>query len=495
MPINKTITLIQPPLLDSKTEVDIIQHEYWKVLGESVNRILEERGLANELTRAEKNFTGFIEPNIGLFYVAGALKRNNCPVRYCDFHLMDAEIRNKSNRPIEAADIEEFLKEIPKEEMKIVGISLLTVNYHWGVKIAGMIKKIAPGAMIVLGGVHASFEYEKILKKRTEIDIIVVGEGEQTMVELVDRLYNNNFNIYEISDIKGLAFRKDDEVVYTGKRSFIRDLDELAYPLYELLPQKYVENFVLRVLPSRGCVNRCAFCVPSSFFNTLRFRDPVKVVDEIEYYYKSFNSRMFMLGDLNFLNSYKNAKRFCEELVKRELKILWMCQSRVDLVDEEIAGLMYKAGCVMVCLGVESADQEILNSSNKNITLEKAVKACEIIKEAGLKLFTFWVFGLPGETHDSAHQTIKLLRHLVDRQLIDYTHLTVAVPYPGTDLYKDPAAYGIKIVADSFDEYWMGCDFLGAGLPVMETEELSRYEIYAYWHMALAVVSGNLIRQ
>lgn len=494
MTMKKTITLIQPPLLASKTEVDTIQHEYWKVLGESVNRILEERGLANELTRAEKNFTGFIEPNIGLFYVAGALKSNGYPVRYCDFHLMDAEVRNKSNRPIEALDIEKFLQEIPKEELKIVGISMLTVNYNWGIKIAGFIKKIVPAAIIVAGGVHTSFEFEDVLKKRTEIDIVVVGEGEQVMVELVDRLYNNHFNINEISDIKGLAFRKDDEVVYTGKRPFIRDLDELVYPLYELLPKRYVENSVLRVLSSRGCVNQCAFCVPSSFFNTLRLRDPIKVVNELEYYYKSFNCKMFMLGDLNFLNSYKNAKRFCEELIKRELKILWMCQSRVDLVDEEIAALMYKAGCVMVCLGVESANQQILDSSNKNITPEKTINACKTIKEAGLKLFTFWVFGLPGETHNSAHQTIKLLRYLIDQGLIDYTHCTVTVPYPGTPIYRNPESFGIKILTDNFDDYWMGCDFLGAGLPVVRTEELSRYEIYAYWQLALAVVSGNLLK-
>ncbi len=99
---------------------------------------------------------------------------------------------------------------------------------------------------------------------------------------------------------------------------------------------------------------------------------------------------------------------------------------------------------------------------------------------------------MQGETHDSAHSTVKILRYFIEQKLVDLTHCTVCVPYPGTDLYNHPEKYGIKILHNNYEHYWLNCDYMGTGLPVIETEELSRYEIYAYWQMALAVVAGNL---
>ena len=157
---------------------------------------------------------------------------------------------------------------------------------------------------------------------------------------------------------------------------------------------------------------------------------------------------MFMIGDLNFLSDYDYARKFCQEIIKRKLNLFWMCQSRVDLISTEIVALMNEAGCIMICLGMESGNQEILNNSNKNITLQRSMDACKVVKNAGLYLFTFWVFGLPGETHESAFQTIQLLRKMIDNNLIDYTHCTVFTPYPGTDIYNDPDKYGINIISD-----------------------------------------------
>jgi len=199
-----------------------------------------------------------------------------------------------------------------------------------------------------------------------------------------------------------------------------------------------------------------------------------------------------MIGDLNFLSSYDYALDFCNEIIKRKLDIVWICQSRVDLVDENITKLMKKAGCILICLGIESADQDILDHTNKNTTVDKALNACKMVKNAGIRLYTYWVFGLPNETHDSAHATIKLLRRFLDEDVIDFTHCTMCTPFPGTELYKHPEENDITLLTNDYDDYWLGCDYLGAGLPVMETNELSRYEIYAYWQMALAVVAGNL---
>lgn len=492
--MKKTVVLIQPPLLQQDMNVDIIQKQYWNVLSKSVERILSKNNLDKTLNESDGNFTGLIEPNIGLLYVAGALKRAGYEIKYIDLHLVDAESRNKYGRTINEDDIIGAIKTIPLEELNLVGISPLTVNYGWAIKISKIIKGIKRECKIFLGGVHASFEYTNILEQESSIDIISVGEGEESTVELADAVLGDRSSTKGIEAIKGLAYRNGNIIEYNGDREFIKDLDTLAYPLYEVLPKEYLQNFVIRVITSRGCSNRCAFCVPSAFFNRLRFRDYIKVVDEIEYYYNNYKCRTFMIGDLNFLSDYKYAEAFCQEIIRRKLDIIWMCQSRVNLIDKEITVLMKKAGCIMICLGIESADQEILDKSEKCISLDMCINACRVVKEAGINLFTFWVFGLPGETHDSAHKTIKLLRRMLDEKLIDYTHCTTCVPYPGTEMFAEPEKFGMKILTKDFNNYWLGCDYLGAGLPVVETKELSNYEIYAYWQLALAVVAGNLPR-
>ncbi|WP_018887693.1 B12-binding domain-containing radical SAM protein [Paenibacillus massiliensis] len=492
--VERHILLIQPPLLQPTMEADVIQNRYWEVLSESVHNLLVRKGLIKTLNEYDKNFSGFIEPNIGLLYIAAAIRNKGYKIHYIDAHLDDAKIRSEQGRVIAIEDIQQALAALPTEALRVVAISPLTVNFKWAIRIAEAVKALNKEAVIVLGGVHASFDYKNILEKYDCVDVISVGEGEQSAVELLDVLYENDMNVEAVQHVKGMAIRRNGRVLFTGARPDIQDLDMLSYPMYELFPPDIMQNYMIRVITSRGCTHNCSFCVPSKFFNRLRFRDPVKVVDEMQHYYELYGCRTFMIGDLNFLSSYRKAKIFCEELARREMDIVWMCQSRVDLIRQEIVELMSNAGCIMICLGIESAGQEILDNTNKRTTLDRCMEACKIVKEAGIGLFTFWVFGLPGETHDSAHATIKLLRKMLDDKLIDYTHCTTCVPFPGTDLFLNPEKNKIKILSYDFDDYWMGCDYLGAGLPVMETEQLSNYEIYAYWQMALAVVAGQLLK-
>ncbi len=481
----KDILLIQPPLLHANLHTDTIQEAYWKVLKQKVYSMISDMPDSVYLKEHKDNFTGFIEPNIGLFYVAGSLRKAGFHLDYLDFHILDSEIRLEKNRTINEEDIKDRLRDYACD---IVLISPLTVNFHWAVKIAEMCKQINPTSISIVGGVHASFEYENILKKYPSVDYVIIGEGELSSVQLLQNLTAGQ----NIDSIDGIAYRQNGNVLFTGKAQPIADLDSLPYPDYSLIDKKYIGNSMLRVITSRGCSNRCNFCVPSSFFSNLRFRDYTKVVDELEFLKDEYGIKMFMIGDLNFLSDYDYAKKFCQEIITRKLNLFWMCQSRVDLISSEIVDVMKEAGCNMICLGMESGNQDILNSSNKNITLQRSMEACSIVKKAGLYLFTFWVFGLPGETHESAFQTIQLLRKMINDKLIDYTHCTVFTPYPGTAIYNNPDKYGINVISDDFSEYWMGCDYLGADLPVVHTRDLTNYEIYAYWQLALAVVAGNL---
>lgn len=489
--MKKKIALIQPPLLDSQMKVDLIQEKYWEVLGKTVEKMYSENNLGSKIPRSKKNFSGFFEPNIGLFYVAGALKKNNFDITYLDFHLYDAKIRGTEDRVINEKDIELLIANSGVLDCKIIGTSPVTVNYHWVEKYAKTIKKLDPSIIISVGGVHAAFDYKKILENK-DIDVVFTGEGEISSVELYNKLFQNNFSKSGLEEIKGIAFINDKgELVHTGNRKQNTELDSLEYPAYEFLPEEYTSNAIFRVLTSRGCSNNCSFCVPSKMFKIVAFRDPIKVVDEMEYLNKRFGCRTIMIGDLNFLNDVEYSKTFCSELKRRNLNIVWLCQSRTDLIDKSIVAMMKDAGCVMICLGVESADINVLKKNNKNIMPDKSLEACKIVKNAGIKLFTYWAFGLPGETHESAHKTILLMKKMIVEKLIDYSHVTMIVPYPGTPLHKNPKKMGIKILSDDYSKYWLGCDYLGAGLPVAETEELSNYEIYAYWQLAMSIVAGS----
>lgn len=483
--MKREILLVQPPLLHPEMYTDKIQKQYWSVLKTNVNRLVAEISEEIKLNEFESNFTGFIEPNIGLLYVGACLKQANFEVKYLDLHLLDLEIRQRENCAINDIDIENALKNYSSS---FIGISPLTINFHWAVKIANIYKNLHSQSISILGGIHVTFVYDSILKKYKCIDYIIVGEGEYSTINLLEHLLKGK----DISDVKGVAYRKKNCVYFTGVSQEVINLDELPYPDYSLLDKKYLTNCMLRVIASRGCVNKCSFCAPSSFFINLSFRNYKKVIDELEYLKNTYDNNFFMIGDLNFLNDYDYSKNLCNEIIKRKLNIYWMCQCRINLINEEIVDLMKRAGCKMICLGMESGNQNILNKSKKAFTISHALNACKIVKNAGIYLFTFWVFGLPGETHESASQSIQLLRKMLDQNSIDYTHCTVCTPYPGTDLAKDPDKYGIKIISYNYSKYWMGCDYLGADLPVMETRELSIYEIYAYWQLALATVGGNL---
>ncbi|UCH82224.1 MAG: cobalamin-dependent protein [Nitrospiraceae bacterium] len=243
--MSRDVLLIQPPLLHSNLNTDVIQEAYWKVLKQKVYSIISNMPDSIHLKEHKDNFTGFIEPNICLFYIAGSLRKAGFHLDYLDFHILDSEIRLKDNRAISEKDIEYKLSD---HSCDFVMISPLTVNFHWAVKIAGLCKRINPESITVVGGVHASFEYENILKKYQSVDYVIVGEGELSSVQLLQNLIRGT----DIDSIDGIAYRQNGSVQYTGKPQPIADLDSLPYPDYSLISKEYIGNSMLRVITSRG---------------------------------------------------------------------------------------------------------------------------------------------------------------------------------------------------------------------------------------------------
>jgi len=297
------------------------------------------------------------------------------------------------------------------------------------------------------------------------------------------------------ASIPGLALRdtRTGKAIRTPPRPLLENLNALPLPAYHLVPNEI--SIVPRVISARGCIGNCAFCSPNQFFNKkIRYRDPMMVVDEIEWLKSQFGCTFFVLGDLTFMARPDYGAEICHEIIQRKLGISWWCQTRVDLITPERARLLKAAGCVQVALGIEGASQEQLDLSEKRITPSKALQACAAAKAAGLSVQSYWIVGLPGETVDTAMTTIKMMEYMLAEGMIDVTHISVLVPYPGTSLHAMPNEEGIRIVSHQYDQYLMNCDDFGAGLPVYETPTLSRYQIYALWQLALATAARHYRR-
>jgi radical SAM superfamily enzyme YgiQ (UPF0313 family) len=431
-----------------------------------------------------------IEPNHGLLYVASALRKADFSVEIVDFHFQDILLRNERRRYINKDDIRGILSQ---KKLEYVGISCLTPNAHWAKKISDIVKSINPASYVFVGGIFATFASEHILSKWKNVDAVVRGEGEITAVELLDRKVNNK----NLEGVLGISYRATNgELKDTPDRPLIKDLDSIPYPAYDLLP-KECPRLVPRIQLARGCKYNCTFCAPRVLWrNRVRYRDPKKVVDQIAYLIDKHNVRYFLIGDLTFFQKDENQTRnyyveLCNEISRRKLDIKWWCQTRVELVTDECARLLSKAGCVQVGLGIEIASQRARDAVKKENDIHDTRKACRYLKQNGIAVQAYIMIGLPEETIDDAFHTIKMIEELIQENLIDLTNIAVLVPYPCLEFCADAKNDAIRILDRDFSDYYMGvCRWINP-MPTYETPYLSRFQIRALWELALATAAKN----
>ena len=318
-----------------------------------------------------------------------------------------------------------------------IGISQWTHNRHASLELARICRDLLPNSTIVMGGGHATFCYEDILTEGSPVDIVVRGEGESTLLDLVSRVASET----GWQDIAGLAFRRNGTVIVTPPGKNIDDLDRLP------LPARYLDRSVgldLELQPeflvtTRGCPSTCYFCSSPDFWGkNIRFRSPRAIVEEIRFIMEKFGLIYFSIRDDTFTADRKRVLEFCALLQKQEINILWNCQSRVTAIDEELVIEMKRAGCECIQLGVESGSPHILKQLGKNIAPAQIENSCAIIREIGINLSIYLISDIPGETSDDIRQTIELVRHIHP----DDGYVSPLAYYPGTRLYKDAVAAG-----------------------------------------------------
>jgi anaerobic magnesium-protoporphyrin IX monomethyl ester cyclase len=352
---------------------------------------------------------------------------------------------------------------IARFQPHLIGATAVTMNFPVAAQILQFCKKTSPESLTLIGGPHVTFTAEKTLGAYPEVDMIVCGEGEETIRELVFSLDDGK----DLRKVRGLAFRHGEEIIRTESRPFIRDIDLLPLPNRTLFPlSRYLAMRVpASIISSRGCPIGCSFCVGYRMMGRQgRFRNPLRVVDDIESALRLGFEEICIDDDL-FTRNRRHVLTICEEIRRRRLTMKMYIFARVDTVDAELLQRLKEAGCAMICFGLESGNQEILDRVNKRATLEVARRAVRLCHEAGISPFGSFILGLPGETRKTMEATQAFAQNL----RIPYGFHLLA-PFPGTRIREEAAELGIRILSDDWSLY-------DADHAVSETEALPAAEV------------------
>ena len=302
----------------------------------------------------------------------------------------------------------------------------------------------------------------------TPILVCVIGEGEEILLEIAKGVAAGarERTADWMQDIRGIVYKRENQIVRTHPRPRVEDLDSLPFPAHHLLGlEHYVAHPSLGIkstgiLTYRGCPMRCAFCLNPQG-RRVRKRSPLQVVDEMTRVVKEFGVCGFNFYDNLFGLSRKHALAVCGEIIRHRLDVVWECWTAGDLVDAELAEKMRMAGCVRVGFGAESGDDQVLLKTQRGFSSTRHQAGIDALRAAGLKVEVFLMIGLPGESEASVRRTIEFAA----RCGADGIALSVYRPYPGTAVWNDPEAFGVRITqGPNFEAY-------------IETASLSRIAI------------------
>ena len=323
----------------------------------------------------------------------------------------------------------------------------------------------ARGATTIAFGTHVTPIPRETMRAYPALDLVLVGEPDLTIRDLLDhlegklqqrparirRLFDEHDPTYgpslnedgtvDMGGIKGVAWRDRDEVKINFARPFVRDLDALPHPLHHLLPwQKHrmplIKGPFTFIVTSRGCPAGCTYCIKHVSYNySVRVRSPENIMEELRILKELGMNNVHMYSDL-FTVSREQVVDLCEMMIDEGLEMRWMCNSRVDYVDEEMLRLMARAGCWLISWGIESGNEQILKHARKGAYPDKAAQSLQWARAAGIKNWGYFIIGLPGETEETIRETIDFSKKLP----LDIALFHVAAPYPGTPFFFEVVA-------------------------------------------------------
>jgi anaerobic magnesium-protoporphyrin IX monomethyl ester cyclase len=353
-------------------------------------------------------------PPLGLGYLASTLRQHGYTVK-----LVDCTFLNRK----------QAVEQIKQSKPKILGFYSMFSMKKTTMELAKHLRDDCQ--LLVAGGPLPTLNPESFLDA---FDVAVVGEGEETIVELAGCVEQG----LPLDGVHGLVHRKDGRIVFTGKRGFIENLDSVPFPSRDLFDNAAYKTYYNKrfgytttpVISSRGCPFSCDFCSRPVFGQNLRMRSPENIVAEVDEVDRLGYERVWFADDCFTLDKAQ-VLRVCDLLLERGLHLGWECLSRVDTMDLQMATSMEKAGCKRVFFGIESGNDQVLELMRKRINVYQARHAVYAAKAAGLEVGAFFIIGYPGENDKSVLDTIRFASKLP----LDYLSFTLPYPIPGTPLH------------------------------------------------------------
>jgi radical SAM superfamily enzyme YgiQ (UPF0313 family) len=400
------------------------------------------------------------QPPMGLALLAAVLEREGYEAAIVDANALDLSPEEVISRA-DGADV--------------VGLTAMTPSIDQAVTVARALKRASPQRPVILGGAHVTLLPEETLAGAAEIDYLVRGEGEEALLTLLEAIAGGRLP----QDIPGVSYRQDGQAVHNPRADTYVDIENLPPLAYHLLPLKAYRPHpphgqaspFAAIITSRGCPYRCSYCSKPIFGYKFRGQSAVRVVDEIARLVMDFGVREIAIYDDVFTLNKRRAQAICEEILKRGLKFHWSCESRVNLVDEDLLSLMKRAGCYSIAYGIESAAPEILARLDKDADPEDAARAVRQTRAAGVQAIGYFMIGSPRETPETIRRTIDFARELK----LDYAQFSITVPFPGTNLYQTYLAEGHT---DPLP--WENFAYAGIAtrdMPVFTSEKLRREDL------------------
>lgn len=404
-------------------------------------------------------------PPMDLMYMAAVAEEITKPC-YFETKIVDyslEEVKNEKQK-IQSNPLDKFKSDLKEFQPDYLVVNVASTTFENDLSVLALAKKILPNIITIAKGAHFLTSNTDILYKYKALDLIIVGEAEETLKEILSEK--------PYPKIKGLCYRDGFVPKYTGKRPFVQDLDKLPFPARHLVnnnifrrPDNNKVQAIIKV--SRGCPHHCFFCLATPVSGAkVRVRSAENIIEEIRECVETYNINNFLFWSDIFNADREWTLDLCEKIIESGLKITWSANTRADTIDEEMAELMYDSGCRLVSIGVESGSQYILDKIGKKITINEIRDAVKIFKKAKIKIYNYFVIGLPWDNENTIEETIDFAIRLNS----DFVSFYTATPLPGTRFYKFAKENNLFSGNDSFKNAYYA--------PVINTMCLSKERVF-----------------
>ncbi len=425
---------------------------------------------------------GAVLPPLGILYILSYIRKT----RKYDVELLDANATK-----MDASRVTDY---IMRGSYNCVGFSVTTLSYPYAIEIAQKIKTINRQITIIIGGSHAQVEALNIVKTKSHLfDFVCYGEGEIAFTTLMDFLNGER----QKESLKGWCYLEDGELIKSPPAEIPENLDLFGHPAEHiptfLVPLYKEKVFAFRKLPfftimaSRGCPFKCTFCsTPKKYLdiynNKMRFHSIEWICDELKLLQHNFGVKEVLFVDDTFNLSKKRLIAFCDEIIKRKIKILWSCNYEANISDYELMRKMKKAGCWQIMIGGESGSDKILQAIRKGFTANKLLEVGETAVKAGLITRVSFILGLPQDSMETINETIEFVK----KSSFHFPYFQLYVPLPGTKMYETLGAHGTIINNNPKHRSASRVNYVPNGLSeniLMEFFKKSHKAAYFRWKM------------